>query len=103
MAKAKWTSSARSDLKEVALYIGRQERRPFIAAKSVREIKSKCDDYANAFEHGSEIGTSRPELGEKYRSFSFKRWVIIFRPIEKRIEVLRVVDGARDYPRLFQP
>jgi plasmid stabilization system protein ParE len=50
---------------------------------------------------GSVIGTHRPELGENYRVFSHKRWVIIFRASDRGIEVLRVVDGAQDYPTLF--
>jgi plasmid stabilization system protein ParE len=47
------------------------------------------------------IGTARPDLGELHRIFTHKRWVIIFRPIAGGIEVLRVLDGSRDYPRLF--
>lgn len=82
MPKAKWTSPARLDLKEIALYIGRKDRRPSTAAKIVREIKATCDDYATAFAAGSTIGSSRPELGQSYRSFSHQRWAIVFRPID---------------------
>lgn len=101
MAKALWTPEAREDLRAIALYIGRQAGRPATAAKAAREINTKCDEYATAFATGSAIGTRRPELGENYRVLSHKRWVVIFRPIDGGIEVLRVVDGAQDYPTLI--
>lgn len=101
MAKALWTPEARDDLKAVALYIGREDRRAATAAKIAREIKAKCDEYATVFATGSVIGTHRPELGENHRVFFHKRWVIIFRASDQGIEVLRLVDGAQDYPTLF--
>ena len=101
MPKAKWTRPAREDLKSIALYIGRTDHRSIAAAKIAREIKTKCDDYVDTYTAGSEIGTTCPELGGNHRSLSHKRWVIIFRPSSDGIEVLRVVDAARDYPSLF--
>ena len=101
MAKAKWTSPARDDLKEIGRYIGRHEQRPSVAAKILREIAAKCDEYAKVFAAGSVIGSDATELGEGCRVFSHKRWVIVFEPIDGGIEVLRVLDGSRDYPRLF--
>ncbi len=101
MAKALWTPEAREDLKAIALYIGRKNGRPATAARIAREIKAKCDEYATVSARRSLIGTHRPELGENHRVFSYKRWVIIFHPADLGIEVLRVVDGAQDYPTLF--
>ena len=48
------------------------------------------------------MGTARPDLGEDLRVFSHKRYVIVYRALADGIEVLRVVDGARDYPSLFR-
>ena len=101
MAKALWTPEAREDLRAIALYIGRKDRRPATAAKIAREIKAKCDEYATIFATGSVIGTHRPELGENHRVFTHKRWVVVFRATDLGIEVLRLVDGGQDYPTLF--
>jgi hypothetical protein len=49
MTKAKWTKPAKQDLKEIGLYIARQDRRPSVAAKILKEIDAKCNDYAEAF------------------------------------------------------
>lgn len=101
MTYAKWTSLARQDLKAIGRYIGRKERRPLVAAKILREINSKCNEYAEAFERGSIIGSDGSELGEDCRYFTHKRWVVVFVPILGGIEVLRIFDGSRDFPRLF--
>jgi toxin ParE1/3/4 len=101
MAKAKWTLPAREDLKEIGLYIGRKEHRPSIAANILREINAKCDGYSQAFASGSVIGSDASSLGEGCRILSHKRWVIVFETVDNGIEVLRVLDGSRDYPRLF--
>ena len=77
MPQTKWTRVARQDLKEIGLYIGRTERRPSTAAKILREIKSKCDEYAIAFAQGSVIGSDASHLDPDCRVFSYKRWVII--------------------------
>lgn len=102
MAKALWNHEARKDLKAIALYIGRQDQRPSTAAKIVREIQAKCDGYATHFASGSIVGEHHAELGPGYRTIGHKRWVVIFRPIEHGIEVLRVVDAALDYPTVFR-
>jgi len=79
------------------MYIGRKERRPAVAARVMREIREKCDHYARH----PHTGTSRPELGEGCRLGSHSRWVILFRPINDAIEILRILDGAQDYESLI--
>jgi plasmid stabilization system protein ParE len=101
MTHARWTKLARQDLKAIGRYIGRQERRPSVAAKILREINAKCNEYAEAFARGSIIGSDGSELGEGCRYFTHKRWVVIFIPTSGGIEVLRILDGSRDFPRLF--
>jgi plasmid stabilization system protein ParE len=101
MASAKYTPEARQDLKEIALWIGRTDKRPTVAANVVRDLKRHCDEYGRAFAAGSTIGTPDPRLGPGYRVFSHKRWVVVFRESHGGIEVMRIVDGARDYGRLF--
>jgi len=101
MPKTIYTSEARQDFRDIFRYIARDRKRPSVAAKNIREIKAKCKQYAEAFAKGSEIGTARPELGHGCRTFTEKRWVIIFRDVDDEIEVLRIVDGGRDYSKLF--
>lgn len=101
MAKTIWSREAREDLRALVLHMSRIDGRPATAAKTAREIKAKSDEYASHFVAGNIMGTHRPELGNDYRTFTYKRWVVVFRPIREGIEVMRLIDGARDFPTLF--
>jgi toxin ParE1/3/4 len=96
-----WTRAAEADVEAIYEWIARRDGRRRTAKKNIRELRERCDEYSQAFAAGSVLGTARPDLGDSHRLFAYKRWVIIFRPIVGGIEVLRVLDGSRDYPRLF--
>jgi plasmid stabilization system protein ParE len=101
MSRAQWTSSAKADLRDTYLWIARHDNRRDTARNVIRGLRQQCDQYAIAFANGSVLGTSRNDLGELVRVFTYKRWVIVFRAISNGIEVLRVVDGSRDFTRIF--
>lgn len=97
MPTANWSEPARDDLKQIGRYIGRQQRRPATAAKVMQGIRDYCDQIART----PHFGTARPDLGHDVRVTAYKRWVIIFRPSGRGIDVLRIVDGNRDWTALF--
>ena len=97
MAKTDWTPAAKADLSDIGYYIGVEQHRPMTAEKILRELNDKCNNYAES----PHIGTEAPHLGEGCRVFSHKRWIVVFRPLIDGIEVIRILDGARDYPNLF--
>jgi toxin ParE1/3/4 len=99
MAQARLLPEARDDLREIATYIAVQDARPETAEKMIDAILDKCDLIATQ----PFMGTPRPDLGEGYRLSPIKRWVIVFRPTDEGIEVMRIVDGARDFKKLFGP
>jgi toxin ParE1/3/4 len=82
-------------------YIARRDRHLLIADKVVAELLAECQFVADSLASHFVIGTARPDLGESFRVFTHKRWVIVFRPIDNGIEVIRVVDGSRDFSRIF--
>ncbi len=101
MARAEWTPAAESDLEEIVFYIAVKDQRREVAKKIYSEIKSKCELYAE----NPELGLSRPDLRatphDIFRSFTFKRWVIIYEPRDFGIEVFAVLDGSRLYETFF--
>jgi toxin ParE1/3/4 len=99
--KAKWAPIAEEEVEAIYEWIAHRDSRRQTAKRITAEIRQECDEYADAIAAGSVIGTARPDLGEGYRLFTHQRWVVVFRPIERGIEVMRVVDGSRDFPRLF--
>lgn len=92
---------ARKDIDDIYDYIGERERRPSTAERVVAELVDTCQSYAASFAAGSLLGSDRSDLGDSVRVFRHKRWVVVFRPIENGIEVIRVIDGSRDYGKLF--
>jgi plasmid stabilization system protein ParE len=92
-----WTPEAESDLEEIAYYIAVKEYRPLVAEQIVLGIHETCFKYAAS----PSVGQSEPRLGVDCRRFTFKRWVIIYRPWNRGIAVLRIVDSARDFDRLL--
>jgi toxin ParE1/3/4 len=97
MPLAYWSELAVEDLKQIGRYIGRQQHRPSTAANIMREIRDHCDYLARS----PQSGTSRQDLGDDIRITSCKRWLIVFRPANDGVEVLRIIDGSRDFEQLF--
>ncbi|MCI0438507.1 MAG: type II toxin-antitoxin system RelE/ParE family toxin [Chloroflexi bacterium] len=48
------------------------------------------------------IGRARPELAPGLRSFPVGSYLILYRPTDYGIEVVRVVHGSRDIEALFE-
>ncbi len=90
---------ADADLAEIAKYIGRAKQSPAAARRFLDRLNQKLHLYAKH----PEMGEARPDLGKDIRIFSFGNYVVIYRPIDDGIDVVRVVEGHRDYPALFGP
>ena len=97
MATVVRTPAAEADLEEIGYHIAITEQRPEIARNNLEGIVAACELYAE----NPRLGQRMEKLGAECRIFRFKRWVVVYRPTSGGIEVLRIVDGARDYARLF--
>ena len=97
MATAEWTPTAKRELDEIHDFIGVERQSPRAAGKLVREIHAKANLHATQ----PEMGTSREDLGEGFCVYSVKAYIVVYRPTQHGIEILRVVDGRRNYPALF--
>jgi len=98
------THDARRDLFSIASYIEKDSPR-------------SAGRFLEVFEHACDIISSLPEMGsvaetllhvpklKSARMFPikhFEKYLIFYRPIaEGKIEIIRVIHGARDIPSLF--
>jgi toxin ParE1/3/4 len=98
MARAHWTALAELDLEEILYYIAVESGRPLTAGRIGQLVRETCDKLAAS----PMLGEAAPELGAGLRLFSFKRWAIIYRPSDRGIDVIGVVDGARDFGDYFR-
>ncbi len=90
MARLSFSSRAREDLLEIWRYIA--ERSPRAADRMFDLIEARCQGLR---EH-PQLGPARPDIGEGARALAVERWLILYRQIEGGVQVVRVVDGARD-------
>lgn len=97
MPKAYWRRLAEIELEDIVVYIGVHERRPETALKIADEIHAKAIEYARH----PQIGKRHPCFHDDWRYFVHKRWIVVYREHPDGIEVLRVVDAARDLNKLF--
>ena len=96
MAQVTWTPLAESDLEEILIFIAEQGR-PQTAEKINLEIRDKLAIYAES----PNIGHVRSGFPEGVRFCIHKRWVIMYQPNKAGIGILRVIDSAREFSKLF--
>ncbi|MCL4204307.1 MAG: type II toxin-antitoxin system RelE/ParE family toxin [Pirellulaceae bacterium] len=97
MARAEWTSTAEDELTEIAYWIAVEAGRPGTARSIVEEIQQKADFYAA----NPKLGQRHPDFPDGWLYFRHKRWIVVYRPKNDGVDILRVVDASRDFPRLF--
>jgi toxin ParE1/3/4 len=91
-------TDAREDLREIRFYIANESGSTAIALSFVDRIIEHCERLAGL---PGALGTARPELRSDLRSIAHQNYVIFFRYIEDRIEIVNVVHGHRNLVRLF--
>ena len=88
--------SARSDLDDIWFYIARNN--PEAADEYISAIVSRFLTLASM----PHMGRVRPELSPGIRSFVVRHHVIFYRLTDDGLDVIRVLDGVRDLPPLFE-
>lgn len=88
---------ARQDLLDIWLWIARDsEGRADAALDRIEQRASKLSRHR-------EIGVARPEIGEGARSLVIERWLVLYRLVDGGVQIVRIVDGARDLDHLDWP
>lgn len=89
------TPQSRSDLVEILLYIRRDNRR------AARRLLTTINDKLNLLAEFPGLGQPREELAQSLRSFPVGKYLLFYRPVSDGIQLIRVLHGMRDLPRLF--
>jgi toxin ParE1/3/4 len=100
MAEVGWTPLAEEDLEGIAYYIGKKQHRPETARQLVDGVVEKCQRYAEQPALGARLKPDKPD--DLLRFFRYKRYAIVYQTITDGIEVIRVLDGSRDFSALFR-
>jgi toxin ParE1/3/4 len=95
MPKLVHTSRAEQDL--VDIWFGIAKRNERAADRMIDTIRRRCEVLLR-FPYG---GEACPRLGHDMRWFPAGNYVIIYRPDNRGIQVVRVIDGRRDIEAAF--
>lgn len=95
MSRLYFSPSARQDLRGIFDHIA--EDNPSAAADFVKRIRDACIRVARF----PQMGALRDDLAPELRCFPVRNYIIFYRLGEKRVDIVRVLHGSRDYVSLL--
>jgi addiction module RelE/StbE family toxin len=94
MRRLEWTGPAVEDLREIKDYIARDSR--LYADAAVERIILACEDLPRFPKRGRIV----PEVGDpNLRELIVQAYRVVYRIKPKRIQILTVLHGAREFPK----
>ena len=90
MGSVLYSPLAREDLLDIWVWIARDNP---AAADRVWE---RLTQHAQRLATYPELGMARPDIGDDARSLTVERWLILYRVHADAVEIVRVMDAARD-------
>ena len=87
---------AKRDLQEIRDYIAKDSTTA--ARRVVRELRAAMESLVEMLGKGH----LREDLGDDLRAWVVYSYLIIYRPETRPLQVVRVVSGYRDVPKLFE-
>lgn len=97
MGFVRYTQQAKQDLLDIWLWIARDN------AALADAVLDRIEEHASKLSRHREIGMARPEIGEGARGLVVERWLVLYRLVDGGVQIVRVVDSARDLGRLGWP
>jgi toxin ParE1/3/4 len=97
MKRLVFTPAAREDLLTIGLYIA--DDNPHRAETFVAELEAKARHLAEW--PGSH--PARDDISPGLRVAAHGRYLLLYRDLDDEVRIVRVVHGARDLPRMFDP
>ena len=98
MRKATFLASVRDDFLAILTYISDTSGNVAVGEAFVRKLREKCHKLAS---YEVAVGRARPELGNNIRSFPYIGYVIFFRYVGERFEVVNILERHRDVDAFF--
>jgi len=92
------TAAAEADLESIADWIAKDN--PTRAATFVSELRQRCETLINAAE-GYALLPRYERLGIRRRPH--RDYLIFYRVVDDTIEILHILQGARDYEAILFP
>ena len=97
MPSVRYSGSARQDLIDIWVWVAAHDADA--ADRALDRIEQNC---ARLRLH-SKLGPTRPDIAIGARVLIIDRWLAFYRLTEDGVQIVRIVDGARDQRRLEWP
>lgn len=97
MARLRYTYQAQTDLIDLWLQIASESEAT--ADRCLERIESRCKDLMDF----PALGPERPDIAPGARMLVIDRWLALYRIDQDGVQIVRVVDGARDLTRAAMP
>jgi len=75
----------------------------YLSTKSIEaadRFADRLDAVCITASHQPESGSPRPEFGETVRMLVIDNYVVLYKPLDEGIDVIRILDGRRDVDRI---
>lgn len=87
--------AAEEDLLEILLTLA------FFSERAADRLHQEFDHRMAQLARFPELAPLRPEIGEEIRALPCREYLILYRARPGRVEIARIVHGARDLSALF--
>ncbi len=95
MSAVRYSRRAREDLLDIWLHIARQT-----SESAADHVLDRIEDACRTLARHPELGPARPEIADEARSLVVQRWLALYRLTSYGVQVIRIIDGARDLRRI---
>ena len=96
MARVIRSVQAQLDLEGILDYLDSQ------STEAADRFATKFDQACELHAEHPQIGASSEEYAPNLRHFTVWNYAVFYRPIEGGVELIRIIHGARDIPKLFE-
>lgn len=96
MARVSRSAQAQQDLEDILDYLDSQ------SSDAADRFAAKFDEACELYATHPQIGATAEEYAPNLRHFTVWNYAIFYRPIDEGIELIRIIHGARDIPKLFE-
>jgi len=94
VGKVRYTHRARADLLDIWIHIARQN------LPAADQVYDRIEEKCRLLRDHPQLGPARPEVAEGARSLLIERWLALYRLAEGGVQVVRIIDGARDLTKI---
>ena len=97
MAVVRYARLARQDLLDIWLWIANDS-----GVARADDIVARMEGRGAGLADFPEMGVARPDIAPDARSLVVERWLLLYRLGSDGVQIMRVVDGARDLTKVWQ-